>query len=96
MAFENYRYAHIVNAGTTNLSANNPYDPHTLGKLTINSAAAGSITIYDGPDNSFAVIAIITIAAGFLAPVTAHYNIETTKGLTIVTSANCDLTVSYR
>ena len=92
MALQNYRYAHISTATTTNLSNGIPRE---LGKVTINGGTAGVITIYDSDDTSGTVIAVIE-AIGATNPTTLHYDIATTKGLCVVTAAATDVTVSYR
>jgi hypothetical protein len=104
MAFPNWRYSHISTATTTNLTGTEgnvvgvarPV-PRNLGRVNINSFTAGAtITIYDGPDASFPVIAIITTTAVTVPGSSILYDIETINGLAIVTTGTLDITVSYR
>lgn len=64
-----------------------------LHVLTINTAAAGTITIYDNTAASGTKIA--TIAASAAGP-NFIFDVVFTTGLTIVTAAASDITVSYR
>lgn len=64
-----------------------------LHSITINTTAAGTITIYDNTAGSGTKIG--TIAASAAGP-TFMYNVSFSTGLTIVTGAASDITVSYR
>jgi hypothetical protein len=89
-------YAHIASATTTTVKA----APGALMKLIINSGAVGTITVYDSLTATGNVIGVITLSAAVTVP-TAWFSgsdaaITCRTGLTIVTSAACDLTVLYR
>jgi hypothetical protein len=78
-------YAHITTATTTNLTSSTP---SILYSLTNNVALTGTITIKDGTNN----VAVLTNpgVGQYL------YNIGINGSLSIVTSATCDVTVSYQ
>ena len=85
-----YRYANIKTATTTVI--------HATGKggglvaITINGGTMGSITIYDNGAASGTEVAIIAIpVAGQVFP----YSAKLSTGLTIVTAAATNLTVTY-
>jgi hypothetical protein len=67
--------------------------PGVLHSITINTATAGTITIYDNVAGSGTVIATITVTAA--VTVTLTYDAVFALGLTVVSSANTDFTVSY-
>lgn len=64
-----------------------------LAKLTINTTAAGAITIYDNTAASGTKIATLPASA---VVGTYDYDVAFATGLTIVTAASSDITVSYR
>jgi hypothetical protein len=71
------------------------YGPGNLHYITLNNPASGNITIYDNTAGSGTVIAIINPASSG-SPVTLHYHIPFSTGLTVVTSAAAsDTTVVY-
>lgn len=66
-----------------------------LSKIIINTSAAGTITVYDSTSASGTKLATITaVASG--NPVSLSYDIPFGTGLTIVTSASMDITVTFR
>ena len=64
-----------------------------LRSITINTTAAGTITVYDNTAASGTVIAVIQAS---VSPQTLEYNVTFGTGLTIVTAAASDITVGYR
>lgn len=82
-------YAHISTATTTVVRSGKG----TLRSLIINTAAAGTITIYDNTSAAGQVIAVIAASA----PIGSnfYYDIAVTTGITIVTGAATDITVCY-
>ena len=64
-----------------------------LHSITINTTAAGAITVYDNTTNSAPIIA--TIAASPVIGSVFRYDVAFATGLTIVTAAASDITVSY-
>ena len=84
-----FSYSNIVTNTTTVVKSG----PGVLGTVTINTTAAGIITIYD--NTSAAGTKIATIAASPVIGSTFIYNVCFTTGLTIVTAAASNITVSY-
>lgn len=84
-----YEARNITTATTTVVSAG----PCVLGTVTINTTAAGTITIYDNTAASGTKIA--TIAASPVNGSTFIYNVKCRTGLTVVTAAASDITVSF-
>lgn len=90
-----YSYGRMSTATTTTFKSGAGFF-HTLN---VNRAiATGTITIYDNTVASGTIIALITFGAAVLSdpPLLALYDVAFTTGLTIITSAATDLTVSYR
>ena len=87
---ETYNYNHINGDATTIVSS----VPAKLAKITINTTSGGAITVYD--DASAATggreIAIFPTSAGVG---TYEYNIETKRGIVIVTAGAGDITISF-
>lgn len=93
-------YAHITTAATTIIATSigpngapggfNGY----LNAITVNTPAAGTITVYDNLAGSGTVIAVITVIAS-AEPFTLSFNVQCKTALTIVNSATMDITVSY-
>lgn len=65
-----------------------------LHSITVNTTAAGAITVYDNTAASGTKIA--TIAASPVIGSTFIYDVSFGTGLTIVTAAASDITVSYK
>lgn len=84
-----YSYNHISSGTTTTVKASAGF----LHSITVNTTAAGTITIYDNTTNSGTVIGILKAS---VVERTFVYDISMTTGITIVTAAASDLTVSYR
>ena len=92
-----FSYAHISSATTTEVKATSG----VLGRVIINSASAGTITLYDNTAASGTVIGVITISTPITVPTAVIYSdfgyaVTFKTALTIVTSATCDLTVMFR
>lgn len=89
-------YSHISAAATTDVKGSGG----VLHKVTINSAAAGTVALYDvsagsctGTPGSGEVAAITLTSAS--QPLTLSYDVKTSNGICVVTSAAMDVTVSY-
>lgn len=89
-----YSFKNIAGAATTVISAK----AGMLGHITVNKAvASGVITVYDNSGASGTKIATITHPATLLQnQYTLTYDCAFVNGLTIVTSAADDITVSWR
>jgi len=81
------KLTHIAGAGTTTVKGGSGY----LENITVNTTAAGTITIYDSLTGSGTVIAILKAS---VAEGTYHFKGNFINGLTIVTGAASDITVS--
>ena len=79
----------IASATTTTVKSGSGY----LNRIVINTTAAGAITIYDNTAASGTKIATIAASA---ALGTYTYQGRFSIGLTIVTAAASDITVSYQ
>jgi hypothetical protein len=86
---QRYDYRHIATATTTAVKAS----PGFLHSLTVNTTAAGAITIYDSLAASGDVIAILKASIG---ENTFTFNVNCDIGITVVTAAASDITVSFR
>lgn len=89
-----YSKARMSSATTTTHKSG----PGILHGIIINKAvASGVITIYDNTAASGTIIGIITFGATLLGdpPIMALYDAQISTGITIVTSADFDLTVLY-
>lgn len=84
-----YSYARISTATTTVVKSGAGF----LHTLTVNSTAAGTITIYDNTAGSGTIIAQLKAS---VAECSFIYDVSFSTGLTIVTGAASGLTVSYR
>lgn len=63
-----------------------------LASITVNTGAVGTATVYNSLSASGAVVAVIdTSVVG-----TKVFNVAMTIGITVVTSASPDITVTYR
>lgn len=89
-----YNYANITAAAPTATVVKTGQG--ILHTITFNKPVATLVaTLYDSTDASGTVIGTITIPASPM-PVTLHYDVTFTKGLTINTAtAASDITVSY-
>jgi hypothetical protein len=85
-----FSYRNITSATTTVVKSGTGI----LHAVTINTTAAGTITIYDNTAASGAPIA--TIAASPAIGQTFLYDVAFANGLTIVTAAASNITVSFR
>lgn len=86
---EKFEYKNITTGATTVVKSGTG----VLKAITVNSTAAGTITVYD--NTSAAGTKIATLKASVVEG-TYEYNIAFATGLTIVTGAASDITVSYR
>jgi hypothetical protein len=82
-------YRNIISATTTVVMSN----PGFLHSITVNTTAAGAITVYDNTAGSGTKIA--TLKASIVEQ-TFVLDVTCAVGLTIVTAAASDITVSYR
>jgi len=95
MADTSYQFRNITTATTTTVKSG----VGQLHSITVNKQViAGTITVYDNTAASGTIIATITFGAALAGdpPITGLYGISFTTGLTIVTSAATDITVSYK
>ena len=84
-----YKHSNIASATTTVVKSG----PGVLHNITINTTAAGTITVYD--NTSAAGTKIATIAASPVIGSCFEFDVSFVNGLTIVTAAASDITVSY-
>lgn len=77
---------------TTNTTTTVKSDPGVLHSIVVNTTAAGAITIYDNTAASGTKIGTLksSIAEG-----TYYFDVNFNTGLTIVTAASSDITVTY-
>jgi len=85
-----YTHKNIASATTTVVKSG----AGILHCITVNTTAAGTITVYD--NTSAAGTKIATIAASPVIGSTFIYDVSFVNGLTIVTAAASDITVSYQ
>ncbi len=85
-----YTHNNIASATTTVVKSG----AGILHCITVNTTAAGAITVYD--NTSAAGTKIATIAASPVIGSTFHFDVSFVTGLTIVTAAASDITVSYK
>ncbi len=85
-----YTHNNIASATTTVVKSG----AGILHCITVNTTAAGAITVYD--NTSAAGTKIATIAASPVIGSTFLYDVSFVTGLTIVTAAASDITVSYK
>lgn len=88
MILDAHDYVHIATATTTQVYTG----PSVLKNITINTAAAGIITIYDEVGSGTTHVVAI-IAATAVGPYT--YNLTCTRGIKVVTAAASDVTVTF-
>jgi len=88
MVLPNYTYNNITSATTTVVKSS----AGVLHAITVNATAAGAITIYDNTAASGSKIATLKASIG---ENTYVYDVTFGNGLTIVTAAASDITVSY-
>lgn len=83
-----YEHKNIASATTTVVSTG----PCVLHNITINTTAAGAVTVYDNTAASGTKIATLPSSA-----VVGNYSFDVRcrTGLTVVTAAASDVTVSY-
>ena len=86
---QRFSYANITSATTTTVKSGSGF----LHAVNVNTTAAGTITIYDNTAGSGTKIATLKASVG---EQTFEFNVSFGTGLTIVTAAASDLTVSYR
>jgi hypothetical protein len=82
-------YAYIATATTTQVKTG----PGFLKSITVNTTAAGAISIIDNTSGSTVNIGQLKAS---VAEGTYEYNVSFATGLRIVTAAASDITVSYR
>lgn len=86
--FPSFDYRNIATAATTVVKSGSGH----LESITVNTTAAGTITIYDNTAASGTIIGIMQASIGTN---TYYYSIQFGIGLTIVTAAASDITVAY-
>ncbi len=86
---ERFSYSNITTATTTTVKSGAGF----IHAITVNTTAAGTITIYDNTAGSGTKIATLKASVG---EQTFFYNAAFGTGLTLVTAAASDVTVSYR
>lgn len=86
---ERFSYSNITSATTTTVKSGAGF----VHAITVNTTAAGTITIYDNTAGSGTKIATLKAS---VAEQTFFLNASFGTGLTIVTAAASDVTVSYR
>lgn len=86
---ERFSYSNITSATTTTVKSGAGF----VHAITVNTTAAGAITIYDNTAGSGTKIGTLKASVG---EQTFFYNASFGTGLTIVTAAASDITVSYR
>lgn len=84
-----FTHKNIAGAATTVVKSG----AGVLHNITVNTTAAGTITVYD--NTSGAGTKIATIAASPVVGSCFQFDVSFTTGLTIVTAAASDITVSY-
>lgn len=88
MAYNSFNYNNISTATTTTVKSG----VGVLHAITINTTAAGAITVYDNTAGSGTKIATFPSSA---VVGTYLFDVAFTTGLTIVTAAASNITVSY-
>jgi hypothetical protein len=84
------QYVNITGAGTTVVKQG----PGEFDGIIINTSASNAaITIYDSPDASGTKIGTINLPSNTFDHIV--YSLMFTRGLTVVTSVACDITVIY-
>jgi hypothetical protein len=84
-----FNYTNITTATTTTIKTGSG----VLESITVNTTAAGTITIYDSTTGSGTKIG--TLKASVVEQ-TFNYDVSFVTGLTIVTAGASDITVSWR
>lgn len=82
-------YAYIATGTTTQVYTG----PCIFKGICVNTTAAATITIYD--EVGSATTHIVAILKASVAEGNYFYNIQTTRGLKIVTGGSSDITVTY-
>lgn len=91
--YDNFRYARINSATTTGLGT----FPRVLGRINILAMGAGAtFEVFDSNDGSGTSLGKFTSAAAQASPISLHYDVETSVGLSITTTGTVDLLISYR
>ncbi len=87
---EGRKFAHLT-SGTNVLRVTD--ESAWLHRVTVNTGAAGTITVYNNGAASGDVVAVIAVASGDEASL--EYDVRLDTGLTVVLSATMDITVVY-
>lgn len=85
---EGHNFSNIATATTTTVKSGSG----VLRRITVNTTAAGAITVYDNTAGSGTKIATLPSSA-VVGPY--EYGVKFATGLTIVTAAASDITVAY-
>ena len=83
-----FEHKNVASATTTVVASG----PAVLHNVTVNSTAAGTITIYDNTAASGTKIATLKAS---VAEGSYRFNVRCRTGLTVVTAAASDITVSF-
>ena len=83
-----FEKTHISTATTTVVKSGQC----VLRYITVNTTAAGTITVYD---NTSAVAPVVAVIAASVLPQTFRYDAVMTTGITVVTAGASDITVVY-
>ena len=98
MAGRGYSKKYISTATTTNVPGNATDASCVLHTITINGGTAGTITVYDDSNSGTLAARRIAIieAIGATNPVSLIYDAIMNNGITIVTAAATDVTVTWQ
>ena len=83
-------YSHQTAASAVNVKSG----PGILHRITVNTSAAGTITVRDALTDTTPIIAVVTTVAS-VGPVSIEFNVPFTVGLRVTPSATMDITVVY-
>lgn len=85
------KFAHLTAGGNLVRAAGD--EGAYLHSITVNTGAAGTISVFNNDDNSGDTVAVITVAAG--DNFTLHYGLRCPVGLYVQLSVTMDITVVY-
>jgi hypothetical protein len=89
------RYGHNDHTRITGTSATNcKAGPGILRRITVNTSAAGTITVRDALTDTTPIIAVITCVAS-VGPTVVEFDVPFAVGLRVTASAVMDITVVY-
>lgn len=88
----NFSYTNISTATTTTINTSAGF----LHSITVNTTAAGAITVYDNSAASGTKVATLKASVGEQTFIYDVCMTNTSKAITIVTAAASDITVGWR